>query len=104
MSAERRLPRFRAALAVFVVMTILLVVLALPTIERIAHRQTMAVGWMPAQGAPIVAVGILLALWASFVGPPKKDACTPTVAEPPESASGDEQRGANRSTETPRHP
>ena len=67
MSAERRLPRFRAALAVFVVMTILLVVLALPTIERIAHRQTMAVGWMPAQGGPIVAVGILLAWWAPFV-------------------------------------
>jgi hypothetical protein len=67
MSAARRLARFRAAFAVFVVMTVLVAFIALPTIERIAHRQTMAVGWIPAQAAPTVALGILLAWLASLL-------------------------------------
>jgi hypothetical protein len=67
MSAARRLVRFRAALVAFVVMTILLAFIALPTIERIAHRQSMAVGWMPVEGAQFVAVGILLVWWAAFL-------------------------------------
>lgn len=67
MNAARRLSRFRAALVAFVFMTVLLAFLGLPMISQIAHRQTVAVGWIPAEGAPFVAIGILLTWWGSLI-------------------------------------
>jgi uncharacterized membrane protein len=66
-STARRLSEYRAALVAFAATTVFLCSIALPTISQIVNIQRIAESWTPTPAATLVAVGILLAWWATFV-------------------------------------
>jgi hypothetical protein len=61
MNAARRLARFRAALAAFVFMTVLVAFIAIPTIQEVAN------GGRPPRGDIIGALAILGFWWGAIV-------------------------------------